>query len=609
MASTNPNFEKHEVDIEHRDAVGSLHSKHRKTPAALHKQDIVAQEAIGGTYEELPKGYYYSKDFIGTLTASPWTQAVCLAQISGYLGWVLPANTLSLINESLGGSPNITWVALAWTLGFTVGLSLVGRLSDIFGRRWFFIGSCLMAMIGNVIGASAQSVNQLIGTNCLNGLAGAGQLSFNVIIGELVPNRQRGPFNALVLSTSIPFAVFGPPVARAFYENTGLQWRWSYILGCIINVVAAGISFLFYHPPTYEQLHVGGKSKIRQLKELDWIGIFLFVAGLVLFLIGLNWGGQAYAWSSVQVLCTLILGIMTTIGFGCWEAFSGHDAPLIPMSLFKNVKYDAIVACASIGAMVYYSMTVLWPTLIGALFTTDVTEIGWLSCAVGGGLLLGQILGGLGLRFLPRMKIQMTVSAAIMVAFVGALASTTEYTQNRSVTFLLVGSMAAGYVENLSLSSIALVWEPEDIGLVAGAMGSVRTAMSSIATALYSSILANQYTKFMPKYVSPAATAAGLPLDSIPALLAGVAAGDYTDVTGYNASIGDAVGHAIKHAYSMSFRTVFLCTLPFGAIIIVSALISPDVEEYNTNDVARKLQGKTVAATSGTRVEEKMVDL
>jgi hypothetical protein len=146
-----------------------------------------------------------------------------------------------------------------------------------------------MALVGNIIGASAQSVNQLIGTNCLNGLAAAGQLSFSVILGELVPNKQRGPFNALVLSTSIPFAVFGPPVARAFYTNTGLQWRWSYILGCIINFVAAGMYYLCYHPPSYLQLHVGGKSKMRQLKGLDWMGIFLFSAGLVLFLIGLNW--------------------------------------------------------------------------------------------------------------------------------------------------------------------------------------------------------------------------------------------------------------------------------------------------------------------------------
>jgi MFS family permease len=162
------------------------------------------------------------------------------------------------------------------------------NICSVFGRRWFFIGSSIMALFGNIIGASAQSVNQLIATNCLNGLAAAGQLSFSVIIGELVPNKLRGPFNALVLSTSVPFAVFGPPVARAFFENTGLQWRWSYILGCIINFIAAAMYFLCYHPPTYEQLHIGGKSRLKQLKGLDWIGIFLFSAGLVLFLIGLN---------------------------------------------------------------------------------------------------------------------------------------------------------------------------------------------------------------------------------------------------------------------------------------------------------------------------------
>lgn len=265
------------------------------------------------------------------------------------------------------------------------------------------------------------------------------------------------------------------------------------------------------------------------------------------------------------------------------------------MALFKNVKYDAIVACASIGAMVYYSMTVIWPTLVGAMFTTDVQEIGWLSCAVGGGLLFGQILGGIGIRVIPRMKIQMTVAAIIMVTFVAALATTTEYSRNRTVVFLLIGAAAAGYVENLTLSSMALVWEPEDIGLVAGAMGSVRTACSSIATSMYLSILSNQLTKYLPRLVIPAATDAGLPASSLTQLFAGITAGSLSNVPGMNAEIEEIVGHAVKHAYAMSFRTVFLCTLPFGAIILIAALISPNVEDYMTDEVARKLQGKAVS--------------
>ena len=67
--------------------------------------------------------------FIGTLIAT------CLAQISGYLGWVLPANTLSLINLALGPSPNVIWLAVAWQAGFCVAFLWVGRLSDIFGEH------------------------------------------------------------------------------------------------------------------------------------------------------------------------------------------------------------------------------------------------------------------------------------------------------------------------------------------------------------------------------------------------------------------------------------------------------------------------------------------
>lgn len=90
------------------------------------------------------------------------SQATCLAQISGYLGWVLPANTISLVIASLGPSPNAIWLGVSWTTGAAVGFALVGRLSDIFGRRWFFTSVTVMALIGNIIGASAQSVNMLI---------------------------------------------------------------------------------------------------------------------------------------------------------------------------------------------------------------------------------------------------------------------------------------------------------------------------------------------------------------------------------------------------------------------------------------------------------------
>ena len=208
---------------------------------------------------------------------------------------------------------------------------------------------------------------------------------------------------------------------------------------------------------------------------------------------------------------------------------------------------------------------------------------------------LGQIAAGLGIRYLPRMKIQMTVASIIMIAFVASLADVDENSRTRTVVCLLIGVAAAGYIENLTLSSMAYVFEPEDIGLVAGVMGSIRTASSSVATSIYISILSNELSKYLPRYVVPAATGAGLPAASMTSLFAGITAGSFVDVPGITPEIEIAVGHAVKQAYSLAFRTVFLCTLPFGAILLVAAIISPNVEDYMTDDVARRLQGKVVA--------------
>lgn len=328
--------------------------------------------------------------------------------------------------------------------------------------------------------------------------------------------------------------------------------------------------------------------------------MILFTSGLTVFLIGLNWGGSVYNWSDAHVLGAFFAGIAGLVAFCLWEAYCPHEYPLMPMRLSRNLKYDAIVACAAIGAMVYYAGTVLWPTMVGALFSASVEKTGWLSCAVGGGLLFGQISAGIGVRYLPRMRIQMTLAGLVMMVFIAAVASADSSAEGRTTAFVLIGAAGAGYVENLTLSTMALVWEPDDIGLVAGVMGCIRTAAGALATSMYSSILATELQKYLPKYVVPAATEAGLPVTSIPALMAGISSGSFEAVPGITNRVMAAIDGPIKHAYANSFRTVFLCTIPFSAILLIAAAVyCPDVEDYLTEEVARKLQG--VHGRSATR--------
>jgi MFS family permease len=112
--------------------------------------------------------------------------------------------------------------------------------------------------------------------------------------------------------------VFGPVIARSLILRTAAGWRWSYYLGVIVSVIALALYQFFYYPPTYKQLHVQGKTKLEQLANLDYGGMFLFTSGMVLVLIGLSWGGTTYDWDSPQVLCALVIGIASLLAFGLY---------------------------------------------------------------------------------------------------------------------------------------------------------------------------------------------------------------------------------------------------------------------------------------------------
>jgi hypothetical protein len=177
----------------------------------------------------------------------------------------------------------------------------------------------------------------------------------------------------------------------------------------------------------------------------------------------------------------------------------------------------------------------------------------------------------------------------LQVTFIGAVASVTPEAKARTMIFIVLGGMGAGYVESLCFTSVGLVWEPAALGLVCGVMGAIRTAAGSVAIAMYVSILATQLTKYIPRYVAPTVTAAGLPESSLPALFAGLSTGNFTAVPGITPLVIEAAVLANKHAYAKSFSIVFLCTIPWGAVMLIAAIFTPNMEPYLTDEVPRKL--------------------
>ncbi|KAI8622965.1 fungal trichothecene efflux pump [Xylariaceae sp. FL1651] len=544
----------------------------------------VREEALG---KDLPKGYFYSIGFIGALVG------FCLSSISAYIFLLFPTNILSFINADIGPSPYIAWVNVGRTLALSFTYTILGRLSDLFGRRWFFIIGNVVALIGIIVCSTAQNVNALIVGSTIYGIGETVQLSFNVAIGELVPNKYRPIVLSFIFGTSAPIAGIGSVISRAIYENPHLGWRWTYHINTIVVAVAIVLLFFFYHPPNFDLLHER-KTKRELLKKLDYIGIFLWIAGLTLFLIGISVGGTVYPWKSGVTISTIILGAVLLIILFVYESIAELEYPAIPVKFFRNRGFISLVACATVATMFYYSAVLLWPQQVRALYTTDISYGGWLSATVPSATAIGQIVAGVVLKWNVNTRYWIIFSTFAMVGIVGSLAALTPQNLNTGIALTLVGPFFVGVIELTSLAIAPLFCKAEDIGLASGLLASIRSAGGSIAVTVYSTILSNRLAFTVPNNVGPVAIAAGLPKEQVPALVKAILGGSLAKFPGLTSSVSKAVAAVLPTAYSQAFQTVYFASFGFGAIAIVGCLLSKDARALLTDKVERKMHGATV---------------
>lgn len=155
------------------------------------------------------------------------------------------------------------------------------------------------------------------------------------------------------------------------------------------------------------------------VKTFDLLGLVLFIGGLLIFLMGLSWGGSLHPWSDPAVIATIVVGGATLVAFGFWEAMGNPKEPLMPVRLFKNFQWVSIVMVLAISVTVYYAFSILWPQMVFGLYETDPMTGGLLCCLVGAGTNLGQLSSGLFGRHFGNHRWQFVVGTIIGGAFLG----------------------------------------------------------------------------------------------------------------------------------------------------------------------------------------------
>lgn len=388
--------------------------------------------------EHVPKGYFTSKYFLGTYTAHVFTF------LGGLAGFNLIAPILGQIDADIGPSDNINWVALVFTLGLALGIGLMGRVTDIFGRRWFMIIGNLLGVIGAVVCSRAQTVNTLIAGETLIGFGSSAAYAFNFVISEIVPMKYR--FWALggLFFFTLPTNGFNTIIATAFIVHTKQGWRWCYYLTLILDAIATVLYFTFYHPPSFEMKH-NNASRKRVIKEFDFVGAFGLLAGVTLLLIGLNWGGSLYAWNDAHVIATMVVGGVIILALPVWTIYGKVKDPFIPKRLF-NRGWTVSMLSSSVGATVYYSFSIIWPSMVSTVFAQgDLVWAGWASCLVSMGIALGQVIGNALTLTVTKQKYQCITAMTIGTIFLGGKYYQTQNYARRNTNFLqpvrLSGSM------------------------------------------------------------------------------------------------------------------------------------------------------------------------
>ena len=128
---------------------------------------------------------------------------VLLGLLLSALDGTIVGTAMPRVVADLGGLEHYAWVATVYLLGSTAAVPIFGKLSDLYGRKWFYVGGLLLFMLASALCGLSQSMTQLIAFRGLQGVAG-GILAANAfaIIGDIFPPKERGKWQGVMGSVS-----------------------------------------------------------------------------------------------------------------------------------------------------------------------------------------------------------------------------------------------------------------------------------------------------------------------------------------------------------------------------------------------------------------------
>jgi EmrB/QacA subfamily drug resistance transporter len=249
------------------------------------------------------------------------------------------STAIRTIADDLNGYDLQAWATTAFLITSTIATPLYGKLSDLYGRRPFYLFAIGVFVIGSLACAFADSMYQLAAFRALQGIGAGGLMSLALaIIGDIVPPRERSRYQGFFMAVFGTSSVLGPVIGGFLAGQSSIigldGWRWIFFINVPLGILAFVVVSRVLHLPHTRRDH-----------RIDWPGAVALIVCLVPLLIVAE-QGRTWGWDSGRALLCYGIGVVGLIAFILAERAYKDDA-LIPLRMFTNRSF-AIGSVSSI---------------------------------------------------------------------------------------------------------------------------------------------------------------------------------------------------------------------------------------------------------------------
>ncbi|OMH86184.1 putative MFS-type transporter YusP [Zancudomyces culisetae] len=432
------------------------------------------------------------------------------------------STAMPTIAQNFNSLSMITWVATSYMLTSTALQPLYGTLSDIFGKKTMLLFCIIVFELASLGCGLSHNMIMLIIFRGVAGVGGAGIfVMVTLCISQLVPIRERGKYMGILGAVFGLSSVLGPLLGGLFTDK--VSWRWCFY----INLPLAALCI-----PTVMFLIKMERPKggiVSKLKRIDLLGALVFVAGCIMILLALTWGGTTYSWSSGIILGMLLGGFAILVVFVFIELKVSRE-PMIKMELFvmrNPVLLFSSQFCAGVGM---YSLIYYIPIYYHTVYNGSATKQGLFLLPMMLSLVVGSVGSGWVSSKTGKYRILIWIGMAIFSVGVG-LFLTLKLSTSRAVQniFMIIAGFGLGMAMQLMTIAIQAC---VPLRLVTGATTLITfcrviggTIGLAIASAVYNTVVKSKLADFSaanPDYSklassvmnnSSLAFSSGVPLD------------------------------------------------------------------------------------------------